>query len=112
VHRGGWASPRVNRHGNEYTSRDLEDLAGFRDYLFRLGIDISGHSRWGARGSAVDSGGGALLCRGSGSLWLYDGVGRALTELAPMEVGIFTGDHHLRVRLRAVVLGRAAGAFR
>src|SRR6266849_361971 len=92
-------------HGNKYASLDLEDAAGFRDYLFRLGIDISRHSGWRSRSSAVDSGGDALLCRGSGSLWLYDGTRRALTEPAPMEVGIFTGDHHLRLRLRTVVLG-------
>ena len=40
---------------------DVEDVAGVRDYLFCVGIDISGDSRGGARGSATDSGSDAVF---------------------------------------------------
>src|SRR5258705_13131363 len=98
--------------GKQRRSPNVEDLVGFRDCLFCMGVHISGNSRWCARSSAIDSGGDALLGSGSRSIWLDDGAGRTLTEQAPMDVSIFTWDRDLRFRLRSVVLGRAARAFR
>src|SRR3989442_754432 len=95
-------------NGNQDPSPDVEDSVGFRDYLFCVGIHISRYSRWRARSSAVPSRGDAVLDCGIRSLWLDDRAGRALTERAPMDVGILTRSPDLRPRLRTVVLGRAA----
>ncbi len=78
-------------HGSQHRSPDVEDSVGFRNYLFCVGIHISGNSRWRARSSAIDSGGDALLGSGNRSIWLDDGEGRALTERAPMDGIASTG---------------------
>src|SRR5271168_1546977 len=89
----------------------MEDSVGLRDYLFCVGIHISRDSRWRPRSSAVPSRGDAVFDCWPRSLWLDDRAGRALTESAPMDVGILTRRPDLRPRLRTVVLGRATCAF-
>src|SRR6266481_827851 len=99
-------------YGRIYTSPDVEDPGGIRDYLFRVGFNISRYSYWRPRGPAVTSGGHALPGCGTHSLWLDDRQGRALAEPASMDVSIFAWGLGHRGRLRTAVLGRAARAFR
>jgi hypothetical protein len=98
-------------HGNQRSAPKVEDAAGLRDYLFCLGIHFSCNSRWRPRGSAVPFCGDAVLCGGAGALRLDARAGRALTERAPVGVGIPAGSADFRRRLWTVVLGGAARAL-
>src|SRR5712692_11441007 len=82
--------------GRQNPSLKVEDPVGFRDYLFCVGIHISRNSCWRPRSSAVPSGGDAFLSCRTCSLWLDDRARRALTDRAPMDVSIPTGDLDLR----------------
>src|ERR1700730_3136271 len=94
-------------YGNSRPSAEVEDVAGVRDYLFCLGIYISGDSCWGARGAATDTGGDAVFCGGRSSLRMDDCAGRTFTEHAGMEGGRFTRGGDFRFGLWAAVLGGA-----
>src|ERR1700688_3545074 len=101
----------IIHYGNRWASGDVEDFAGVRDYLFCVGIHISGDSCGGARSSTTDSGGDSVFCGGRSPLCLDDRARGALTERARMEVGMFTGDSDFRYGLWTAVLGGAACAF-
>ena len=76
-----------------------------------MGIDISGNSCGRAGSSAVDSGGDAVFCGGLVLyVWMMARGERSPTRREWRSASLLrNGD--LRLRLRAVVLGRAACAF-
>jgi len=73
----------------------VEDAAGVRDYLFCVGIHISGDSCWRAGGATTDSGGDAVFRGGRGSLWLDDYAGREWRAAALLGMVIFVFDYGL-----------------
>src|SRR5260370_27837451 len=89
----------------------MEDLAGFRDYLFCVGIHISRNSCWRPRSSAAHSSGDAFPGCGTRSLRLDDRARRTLTECEPMNGSIVNLDPDLFTCHRTVFLGRTTRAF-
>src|ERR1700677_1845286 len=105
------AAPTEICHGSQHPSAGVEDLVGFRDYLFCVGFHISRCSCWRTRSAAVPVGCDAVPGRGPRFVCLDDRAGRAFTQWAALDVGVLTCGPDLRPRLWAVVLGRAACAF-
>ena len=66
-------------------SRCLEDFPGFRNYLFRLGLDVPVHPHWRSRDPAVSNGGATVRDRGRGAFCLDAVPGQEMAE--PARVG-------------------------
>src|SRR5580700_1757958 len=104
IHISGGADPLAqgsDLNGNYDPSTGVEDFAGIRHHLLRLGIDISGDSCRGARSAAVSSGRHALSGGGSNPLRVDAVEGRRLTHLARVESRDVAGRADLCVRLWA-----------
>src|SRR6266480_2901027 len=76
------AAPRLTSYGSHHPSPDVEDPLGLRDYLFRVGIDISRDPYRRPRSAAVSSRCDAFPGCGTPSLWLDARAGRAIAERA------------------------------
>ena len=99
-------------HGVHEHPSGVEDPAGLLDHLFCLGIHVPCHPRGRPRSAAPASRGAAIPCGRHRSLWLDNDARRASAESPPMDLSFPARATDLRIRLRIVVLGRAACAFR
>ena len=90
----------------------MEDLAGVRHYLFCVGLDLPGHPRRSARGSPTPSRQHAFFHGWNRALCVDAPEGYSVAVPSRVGRGFASGGLHLRCRLRSVVLGRTARAFR
>src|SRR5438094_3222159 len=95
-------------YGNDEPSPTLEDAAGVLDHLLRLGIHFSGDPRRRPRGSTVPACGDSISHRRPRTLRLDARARRALAERTAVGIRISARAVDLLLRLRPVVLGRAA----
>src|ERR1700690_2649288 len=89
----------------------MENLAGVRHHLFRLGLDLSGHPRRGARGSAAPACQHAVLRCGSGALFVDEAEGYAVSLAPRMAWSLGSLRWYLRGRFQSAVLGLTTGPF-
>jgi drug/metabolite transporter (DMT)-like permease len=103
-------------HGFPRTSPEMEDTASLRDYLLRVGINISCDTGGSGGGSTFSAGVYTLCGGGTGALWMDAGTRGTQPELARVAVGDaassvdFVGDYGLLFWAeRRVPSGVAAG---
>ena len=89
----------------------MEDHAGVRHYLFRLGLDLSSDPRRGARSPAAASRQHAILHCRRRALRMDAAEGHAVPVSPRVACGFGSGGLHLCCRLWLVVLGRATRTF-
>ena len=94
------------------TPTPLEDPAGLRHHLLRLGIDFPGDPHRRAGGPTAPVCRNALLCRRHRSLRLDARHGHSLTQPPRMGLTNIARDADLSGGLRIGLLGRATRAFR